>query len=239
MAKIFFNDKAVKTEKETTILNWFTQADGTTIFLRDTRADTYIGRDFIYGDIDPYKMGNDYYVDIIKQESLDGTIAGIYITEGSDFEIVTLQGREPLFLVRQKATAMALGMRPAMNKGIIVDEVAMGLFYEGTTISYRRDGASIKDTLTRDGWKRLSGPGDIDLGVVTTEDAYLKKLSKDKERKNSESEKLSLLRESLTRKDVNVHAIKAIIASKTDKNPKNTHILLLDDVKTLIEQKIL
>jgi len=239
MAKIFFNDKAVKTEEETTILNWFTQEDGATIFLRDTRKDTYIGRDFIYGDIDPYKMGNDYYVDILEQTALDGTIAGIYVSEGSNFEIVTLEGREPLFLVRQEATKMALGMRPAMNKGIVVDEVAMGLFYEGTTISYQRDGMNIKDTLTRSGWKRISGPKDIDLGIVTTEEAYKEKIKRDKKMISNEADRLASLKDALGRKDVNSHAIKAIIAAKEDKNSKNTHILLLDDIKELVEQKIL
>jgi len=239
MAKIFFNDKIVKTEKEATILNWFSEKDGATIFLRDTRVDTYIGRSFVYGDIDPYKMDGDYYVDIVEQKTLDGTIAGVYISEGTDFEIVTLQGREPLFLVRQKATAMSLGMRPSMFKGLLVDEVAMGLFFEGTTISYKREGVNIKDTLTKNGWERNAGPKDSQLNILTTGEAYANKLKEDKNSQKAESDKLEKLKESLSRKDVNKRAIRAIIAAKEDENHANTHILLLEDVQKLIEQKIL
>jgi hypothetical protein len=240
MAKIFFNDLVVKTEPETTILNWFSQADGTTIFLRDTRKDTYVGRNFVYGDIDPYRMeGGDYYVDILEQRIVDGTIAGVFITEGTDFEITTIQGREPLFVVRQDSTVMALGMRPAMNKGINVKEVTMGLFFEGTVISYQRDGMNLKDTLTSKGWKRTAGPKDLELGVISTADAYDTKLAKQKQDMKNEEKKLQSLKESLLLPGINTAAVKAIIAAKEDKNPKNTHIFLLEDIKTLVEQGVL
>jgi hypothetical protein len=239
MAKIFFNDKAVKTESDITILNWFTQKDGTTIFLRDTRKDTYVGRDFIYGEIDPYRMDGDYYVDILEQKIVDSTIAGVFITEGSDFEIITIQGREPLFVVRQEATVMALGMRPMMDKGIDVKEVTMGLFFEGTIISYNRDGVNIKDELTEQGWKRTSGPKDLELGVISTADAYETKLKEQQKDIGREAKKLQSLKESLLIPGINTAAVKAIIAAKEDKDSKNTHIFLLEDIKTLVEQGIL
>ena len=239
MAKIYFNDKIVKTEEDTTILNWFTQKDGTTIFLRDTRKDTYVGRSFIYGDIDPYKMGGDYYVDILEQKNIDSTVAGIYITEGSDFEIVTIQGKEPLFVVRQESTVMALGMRPTMNKGVFVDEVTLGLFFEGTVISFSKDGENIKDTLTKDGWSRDTGPKDIELGVITTEEAYKTKNADSAKLQKLEAEKIQFLKDQLLNPNVNKAALKAVIAAKEDYDPKNTHIFLLDDIKTLVGQGIL
>lgn len=239
MAKIFFNDKVVKTLPEPTILNWFSQEDGTTIFLRDTRSDTYVGRGFIYGDLVPYKKDGDYYVDIVEQKQLDGAIAGVYISEGSDFEIRTTQGREPLFLVRQKATAMALGMRPLMNKGIDVKEVALGLFFEGSEISYNRDGVNITDRLTQRGWERISGATDSQLGIITTEDAYRNKLENDKAFEESREKKIEKLRQSLDVPGVNKAVVQALIKAKLDRDPRNTHIFLLSDMKKLKEQKII
>lgn len=239
MAKIFFNDRVVKTEKETTILNWFSQSDGVTIFLRDTRPDTYVGRDFVYGEIDSYKSDGDYYVDILEQKVLDGTVAGVFISEGSDFEIVTLKGREPLFLVRQEATAMSLGMRPSMNKGILVDEVAMGLFYEGSVISYNRDGINIKDELTKNGWVRTSGPKDIELGILNTTEAYNKKVENDNKMSEDRVNKIEKLKEALLRKDVNTEVVKSLIEAKEDLDPLNTHIFLAKDIAMLRDKGVL
>lgn len=239
MSKIFFNDRAVKTLPETTILNWFTQSDGKTIFIRDTRGDIYKGRDFIYAEIDTYSMSGDMYVDFLPQKIMDGTIMGLFIAEGSDFQIETLNGREPVFVVRQKATAMSLGMRPMMNKGILVTEVAMGMFFEGTTISYSRDGETIKDKLTKKGWERIGGASDLDLSILSTEDVFNRKNTLESELMIRKKDKLAELKEALSIPGVNTAALKSIIASKEDTNINNTHFILLSDIKELVSKKIL
>ena len=232
MARIFINDKAVKVEKEVTILNWFSQADGVTIFIRDTRPDTYMGTDCIRADIDTYAMGGDYYLDFNTQKSLDDTVLGLFVSEGSDFTFVT-GGKDPLFIVKQKANIMSLGMMPSMNKGIDSDEVAMGVFFEGAVISYRLNGHNISDELTNSGWKRIAGPSNTNLGVSTTEEAFATKISNDKKALNNEAEDIQKLKEALLRDDVDKTVIKALLKSKEHSERDTMHIFPREDMLKL------
>lgn len=240
MAKIYFNDRAVKTEKETTILNWFAQDDGVTIFLRDTRVDTYNGAEYVYGDIDTYQLNGDYYVDIVPQKKLDGTVMGVFISEGTDFEIVTTEGKAPLFVVRQDATKMALGMLPSMNKGLLVKEVTMGMFHVGSVLSFKRDGVPIEEALTPTGWvRRGSAPNNLELGIKNTHEAYQAKLQKEDESEEDVAKKIAELREHSKRPEVNSTVIDALIASKLEDRDNSVHIFLMADLAKLRKQGVI
>ena len=240
MAKIYFNDKAVKTEKEPTILNWFAQADGVTIFIRDTRVDTYNGASFVYGDIETYQMDGDYYVDIVPQKTLDGTVMGVFISEGTDFEIVTLEGRPPLFVVRQDATKMSLGMIPSMNKGILVKEVTLGMFHVGSVLSFKRDGIPIEEALTSTGWvRRGSAPNDLELGIKNTYEVYQDKLKREEPSDEDVAKKVAELREHSKRPEVNSMVIDALIASKLDTSENSVHIFEVADLAKLKKQGVI
>ena len=238
MAKIFFNDKAVKTEKETTILNWFSQADGVTIFVRDTRPETYIGGDFIRADIDTYSMGGDYYLDFIPSKKLDSMVLGLFISEGSDFTIST-GGIDPLFVVKQTATVMSLGMMPSMNKGFDAKEVAMGVFFKGAVISYQLNGYNISDKLTDNGWIRLHGPANDFLGILSTHEAYSSKLKDDANRESRELADIVSLKKALLRDDVDKSVVRALIKSKEDQSERSLHIFLRDDIAILKKKGII
>ena len=241
MAKIFFNDKAVKTSSEPTILNWFSQADGVTIFIRDTRVDTYNGVEFVYGDIDTYKMNGDYYIDIVPQQKADATVMGVFISEGTDFEIVTTEGRPPLFVVRQDATKMSLGMLPSMNKGLLVKEVTLGMFHLGSVISFKRDGIPIQEALTKNGWvRRGSVPTDLEMGIKNTHEAYKDKLKKEeKEAEEDVAATIARLKEHSKRPEVNSIVVEALIASKEDDRDDSLHIFQMADLAKLREQGVI
>ena len=240
MAKIYFNDRAVKTESETTILNWFSQDDGVTIFIRDTRVDTYNGAEFVYGDIDTYKKDGDYYIDIVPQKKADATVMGVFISEGTDFEIVTTEGKPPIFVVRQDATKMSLGMLPSMNKGLLVKEVTLGMFHVGSVLSFKRDGIPIQEALTKNGWvRRGSAPGDLDLGIKNTHEAYKDKLKKEEDSVEDVAAVVARLREHSKRPEVNSMVIDALIASKLDTTDNSLHIFQMADLAKLKKQGVL
>lgn len=236
MSKVYFNDSIVKTEKETTILNWFCEKSGAMIFIRDTRIDTYTGKSFIYCDVDTYMVNKDYYIDFKDQSKMDGEVFGFYISEGSDFEISTPGGLEPIFVIMQEKTEVTMGMMPMINKGITPDKVAMGMFLVGTTIRFKMDGISIIDELTRDGWKRVSGPSNDRLGVLTTSDSISKAEDvKEKERK----QKIESLEYAVGKKEFDQEVIQALLKAKKDTDPRNVHIFLADDIKKLKKQGVL
>ena len=240
MAKFYFNDLIVKELEMPTILNWFSEQNtGKTIFVRDTRKDTYNGIDFIYGKLNTYIKNEDYYVDIDEQKVLDGAILGFYIGEGTDFVITVPDATmQPIFTVRQERTAMSLGMRPEINKGIIADEVTMGLFHLGTVISFSRDGMNIKDKLTDEGWTRIAGPSDDHLGIMTTAKAV--------ENMNAEIDKPKPLDDTLAKIDVAVQdgslSYTAGVTMKSylkNSNENTIHMFLASDIKIMKEKGII
>lgn len=175
MAKIFFNDKLIKHTTDLIILNWFSQADGKTIFVRDLRPEIYSGIDHIYGDIQCYQSFNeDYYVDIVESPVQDGnTVLGLYIGEGTKFNVdSTGMHGAPIFFIKERAFEAGLGMLPSTSRGQKDQVVGMGLFYLGAEISIFKGDARITDKLTKTGWERIRGPKDIALGIKTTAEAF-------------------------------------------------------------------
>jgi hypothetical protein len=187
MAKIYFNDKIIKHLPETTILNYFIEdgPDGKSIFIRDTRPDVYEnGRTFIMGDVNMYIKDGDYYIDILPMTVLDGTVLGMYVGEGYEFK--SESDVEPIFVVAQKQADLTLGMSPTIEKQTVGGEVMMGMFHLGSKISFKRDNIAFQDVLTKDGWKRIKGPADSKLGIMTTAEAFFETT----ERRKREEEKI-------------------------------------------------
>ncbi len=241
MAKIFFNNPIIKHLKETTILNFFSQSDGKTIFVRDTREDIYRNQYFVYGDLTLYTKKGDYYIDIDPMNIMSGEIFGVYIGEGYDFEIKT--EKEPIFIVRQKSTLMALGMLPDMSQGSEINETALGMFHVGTTITFKKDGQQVRDELTKKGWSRKIGPSDKDFGIITVEEAFVKKLERNS-RNESENEKsareyIERLELAKKNKELNSALADSLIKARTDTNEKNVYMFLASDIKELKRKKII
>lgn len=174
MAKIFFNDKIIKHTPDHIILNWFSEKDGKTLFVRDTRKDIYNGVDHIYGEINCYQdYKKDYYVDIEESPVQDGqTILGLYIAEGTKFTVDAHGSYEPIFVIKEKSFEAGLGMQPSTNRNQIDSVVGMGLFHLGAKISIFKGHVRVTDELTKDGWVRIRGPKDFLLGIKTTHQAF-------------------------------------------------------------------
>ena len=241
MAKIFFNNPIIKHLKEVTILNFFSQSDGKTIFVRDTRPDIYRDQYYAYGDLSLYTKNDDYYIDIDPMSVMSGDVFGVYIGEGYDFEIKA--EKEPIFIVRQSSTQVALGMLPDMHQGAEINETALGMFHPGTVIIFKRDGQQIKDELTSKGWVRRQGPSDKDFGIITVEDAFVKKLGKEALGENDQAEKdaivIARLEEASRNGEMNSILAEQIIQSKKDKNPENLYLFFASDIADLKKRKIL
>ena len=241
MAKIYFNNPIIKHLKEVTILNFFSQSDGKTIFVRDTRPDIYRDQRFTYGDLDLYVKNGDYYIDITPMKTMSGEVFGIYVAEGHDFEIKA--EKDPIFIVRQESTAVALGMLPGMHQGAEINETALGMFHVGTIITFKRDGVQIKDELTKGGWVRRQGPSDKDFGIITVEDAFKKKLEGDKKsaRTIEDEAREYVERINLAKKNGEINPILAqdLINAKTDDNEDHIYMFLAEDIKELRRKKII
>ena len=177
MATIFFNTPILKHVSDVTILNFFSEDNGRTIFIRDTRKDVYSNEHKIYADAEFYEDGGDYYIDIVPLREFNGVILGFFVAEGFDFEIKTPS--DPVFVVKQDTTETSLSSIPWLqNKSIT--QMMMGMFPLGTTINFKIDGQPIKEELTKNGWVRVNGPKDRDLGIITIDEAFEKKKKLDK-----------------------------------------------------------
>jgi hypothetical protein len=180
MAKIYFNDKIIKHLPETTILNFFVEPgeNGSAIYIRDTRPEVYKkGRNFIIGDLSYHKKDKNFYIDITPLSVMDGQILGVYVGDGVEFK--SKSDKEPIFYVAQKNTEFTLGMTPNIDKPSSGGITMLGMYHLGTIISFKRDGIAFKDQLTPKGWKRIQGPDDRLLGIMTTAEAF-EKASKQK-----------------------------------------------------------
>lgn len=227
--------------KEVTILNFFSEKDGTSIFVRDTRPDIYRDQKFVYGDLDLYQKDNDYYIDIRPMSAMSGDAFGVYVGEGYDFEVKA--PKDPIFIVRQKSTDMALGMMPDMHQGVDITETALGMFHIGTTITFKREGIQIRDELTDKGWVRRSGPSDKDFGIMTIEEAFAGKLSEEKKNQDALAadvlETIERIRAAKEKGEINPVLADELIASKIDTNADNIYMFLAKDIKDLKKRKIL
>ena len=241
MSKIYFNNPIIKHLKETTILNFFSEKDGKSIFIRDIRPDIYRDQLFVYGELSMYSSLGDYYVDILPMKVMSGEVYGVYVGEGYDFEVST--EKEPVFIVRQKSTIMALGMMPGMHQGSVINETALGMFHVGTTITFKRDGVQIKDELTKNGWMRRSGPSDKDFGIMTVEEAFVKKIAKSEKEQTALAtetlESIARIKKAKDNGEINPVLADELIASKTDTNEKNIYMFLASDIRDLKKRKIL
>lgn len=188
MAKIFFNDKVIKHTSDHIILNWFTEKDGKTLFVRDTRKNVYNGVTHAYGEINCYQdYKKDYYVDIEESPVQDGqTVLGLYIAEGTKFIVDSSGNYEPVFIVKEKAFESGLGMQPNTNRKQIDSVVGMGLFHLGAKISIFKGDVRITDELTKDGWIRIAGPKDIIMGIKTTHQAFKDSKKNDQKKKTTD-----------------------------------------------------
>ncbi len=241
MAKIYFNNPIIKHLKEVTILNFFSQSDGKTIFVRDTRPDIYRDQRFVYGDLSFYIKNGDYYIDIEPMATMSGEVFGVYVGEGYDFEIKS--EKEPIFIVRQESTNIALGMLPDMYQGAEINETALGMFHVGTIITFKRDGIQIKDELTTKGWVRRSGPSDKDFGIITVEEAFAKKLeneSKDKRvLEDSAREYVERINRAKEKGEINPILARDLINAKTDDDETHLYMFLAEDIRELKRKKII
>ena len=241
MAKVFFNNPIIKHLKEVTILNFFSQADGKTIFLRDARPDIYRDQRFVYGDLSLYTRGEDYYIDIVPMVQMSSEVFGVYIGEGYDFEIST--EKEPIFIVRQKSTNMSLGMIPDMHQGAEINETTLGMFHVGTTITFKRDNIQIRDKLTSKGWTRIQGPSDKDFGIITVEEAFDKKLKEGEKSFRAEEdaarEYIERINAAKAKGEVNPMLADDLIKARLDDDENNIYMFLAEDIKELKRKKII
>jgi len=241
MAKIYFNNPIIKHLKEVTILNFFSQSNGKTIFVRDTRPDTYRNQNFAYGDITTYMKNDDYYIDIDPMKVMSGEVFGVYVGEGYDFEIKA--EKEPIFIVRQESTHVALGMLPDMHQGSEINETALGMFHMNTTITFKRDGIQIIDKLTKKGWVRERGPSDKDFGIITVEEAFEKKIKKDtatvSDIENAAREYVARINSAKDRGEVNPVLADELIRAKLDDDENHIYMFLAEDIKNLKRKKII
>jgi len=242
MAKIVFNDKIIKHLPEPTIINFFSEKgpNGRTIFVRDVRPDVYNdGRTFIFGDVQYYEKDGDYYIDITPLSKMDNLVLGMYVSEGQSFGMTT--DKTPIFVVAQKNTEMSLGMTPAINKGDLFGETMIGMFHLGTIISYKKNGTLIKDELTKNGWKRILGPGDDRLGIITTADAFeatkAQKEKEDKRLREHRGEIYSMVKEAYAAGEISPE-LAASMGSFLEGKPSH-YFFLASDLKLLKRKGIL
>lgn len=241
MAKIYFNNPIIKHLKETTILNFFSQEDGQTIFVRDTRPDVYRDQKFVYGDLRFYTKNNDYYIDIEPMKVMSGEVYGVYVGEGYDFEISC--PTDPVFVVRQESTMIALGNLPDMHQGGEINETALGMFHVGTTIEFKRDGVPIRDELTKKGWVRAVGPSDKDFGIITVEEAFVKKVKNQEEARKKEEdsarEYIERINSAKERGEINPILARDLVNARLDTDENNIYMFLASDIKELKRKKII
>ena len=245
MYKIFFNQGVIKPLKDISVLNFFTEKDTKkSIYVRDTTEDIYVdGRYLIEGGVNFYTIGEDYYVDITKSRGIDlmSGVYGIYMGEGKNFEIKA--SKQPIFTVSHEKNEFNASSNYYMQ-GLSAEESMLGMFLEGTEITYRRMGHDIKDVLGSDGWKRVYGPPDDKLGIISIADAHKNFVSENKELSENgttkkRQEELYRMREALKSGEGNPEVIKSLISAYEDTNENNVYCFLANDMKELKNKKIL
>lgn len=247
MPKIYFNRPIIKHLEETTVINFFFQKDGgEAIYIRDTRKDVYRNNKVVFGDITLYKHPqepNAWNCDITEMQVPSYDVYGFYTGEGVDFEIVS--AKQPVFMIRQKETELALatvGYMPQTADD--VNEVALGLYHQGTQIRYRRDGVQIIDELTKKGWVRRAGPDDHKFGIITVEEAFQEKIKKEEMLKDPVKAKEFLeeekerIRDAKRRHDIHPELADSLLRYKEDDRDM-TYYFLAKDVKDLVKQGII
>ena len=238
---IFFNQPILKHISDTTILNFFTEESGRSIFVRDTRKETYSGIYKIHADVKFYKKDGNFYIDLSDMTSYDGQTMGVFIGEGFDFEIKTTS--EPLFVVKQDKTSMSLAELPWLqNKS--VNQATLGMFTLGTTISFKVEGQPIKEELTKSGWNRTDGPKDKDLGIITIDEAFENKKKLDSVVSeigisDSNLDLIERLNDAAKRENIPSHLAKSrirMIKSKDNRDGKDGLFLFLKTEVELLRQ---
>ncbi len=248
MPKIYFNRPVIKHLEDTTVINFFFQKDGgEAIYIRDTRKDVYRDNKVIFGDITLYPHPTEkkaWNCDITDMQIPSYDVYGFYTGEGVDFEIIA--AAEPVFMIRQKETELALanvGYMPQTDDD--VNEVALGLFHVGTRIKYRRDGVQIMDELTKKGWIRRMGPDDHKFGIITVEEAFQEKLAREemlkdpvKAKEYLEEEKQKI-RDAKNRKDIHPELADSLLRYKEGVGGNMTYYFLARDVKDMVKRGII
>ena len=245
MAKIFFNNSVVKELPEPTIIEFFSQSDGKSIFLRDIRRETYKGRRFIVGDVRFYIDGKgDYRIDIEPLRRFDATVYGVYSAQGTDFSITAPNGKGPIFVARQKGTVLSLGTRPDLQAvPLDSDENAIGMFHVGTVISYKRDGVPIKDELRKTGWVRIAGPSDVAFGIMTVEEAIGKKEERAKKnaakKADEDAEFIARIEAAKASGDINPVLADELIAARRNTDPNHIFMFRAQEIKDLKRRNLI
>lgn len=250
MAKIYFNRPIIKHLEEPTVLNFFWQKEGgESIYVRDTRKDTYRDNKIIFGDVSLHQDPLDekeWYCDITEMKVMSYDVYGIYTGEGVDFEIMST--KEPIFVIRQTEIELALATVGYMPQGGEVPEVALGMFHVGTEIKFRRNGVAVIDKLTSKGWVRLQGPNDHKFGIITVEEAFKEKLKKEEERLDPKKstdrvqEEFQRIRDAKANHEIHPELANSLLAWKEAQSRKSedyTYYFLASDVKDLVSRGII
>lgn len=242
---IFFNQEVIKPLKDIVVLNFFIEkTTGKTVYIRDTRQIVYPGgAKKLNGGVDFYTRNGDYYIDIIEGRGIEvnGSYFGVFIGEGFSFNIKS--GKEPIFTVAQKDTGVAAASN-IFKQDMEVKEMMLGMFYEDTEITYKRSGYDIKDKIISTGWKRVYGPPDEKLGIISASDAQKRFLAEEAEvdsmgtSKKREEEKYRI-KQALEAKEIPEELGKSILALYGDMDDTHTHLFLASDIKDLKSKQIL
>jgi hypothetical protein len=165
----------------------------------------------------------------------------VFIGEGSEFKIKS--SSKPIFTVAQKRVEFAAATNIFMQD-MDVEEMMLGMFKEGTEITYKRQNFDVKDVLTKNGWQRMYGPPDDKLGIIPVSEAHRlmmaeqNELSSNGTTKKREEERYRM-NIALKEGDANKDVIESILKSYNDDDETHVHCFLRDDLKKLKEQEIL